>query len=71
MKGALTSATVTMTFLIAATLVWAGGMGGGLEGGMMGGGGHMMDSYGNGQMGSENYYNQDSAQRQHKNQRYN
>jgi predicted nucleic acid-binding Zn-ribbon protein len=38
--------------------VWAGGMGGG----MMGNGGHMMDSFGYGQMGSGRYNDRNSSQ---------
>lgn len=62
MKRALTSAIVMTAIVMTATFVWAGGMGGGMGGGMMGGG-HMMDSYGNGRMGSNHYYDRDSAQR--------
>jgi hypothetical protein len=57
MKRALTSASLMTAILITATFVWAGGMGGG-----MGGGGHMMDSSGNGRMGSGRYDNHDSVQ---------
>ncbi len=69
MKRIVISVTATLATLFAAALLWAGGMGGGsgggMGGGMMGGGGHMMDSYGNGRMGSSQYYDQDSAQRRH------
>lgn len=46
MKQTMTSLAVLMAISLAVAVVWAGGMGGG----MMGGGGHMMDSYGNQRM---------------------
>lgn len=56
MKNALTFVTIAIGILFATAFVWAGGMGGG---------GHMMDSYGNWQMGPgqrNNYRDQDRSQ---------
>ena len=47
MKETITSLAVFIAISLAATAVWAGGMGGGMMGG---GGGYMMHSYGNRQM---------------------